>query len=336
MSYKMPKLTDKRKLCPRCGSPMMIKGEATRYCPVCHFSASAATTVIKIKMEEDEAAEAAPKIELLRITKSGTTKETNLESDYSYVIVDRKSNTLWIWKGSASSPGDAYKAGVETTRLKSSLKMYSAQIKRVEEGEEPDAFPALEAEVKVAEEEKRKIAEEMEEKRVEEERRRLEEEERRQKEEEDRRRLEEEEEQKHKEELQRMKEEELKRIGEIKLELEKEESKDLDVWTKVVEGTKPAAEVIEEKPSVAIAGPIREPEVVESAIDEKELNEAISSLTLVRGINEEIATALFKAHITTIMELSLGDPEELAEKSGLELSVVNEIVGNAKDLLGFD
>ncbi|MHA1266190.1 MAG: hypothetical protein ACTSRS_13235, partial [Candidatus Helarchaeota archaeon] len=193
MSYKIPKLTDKKKLCPRCGSPMMQKSETVKYCPVCHFSESSVKTTLKIKMEEEKETETVPKVEILKVTKAGTTKEMSLESEYSYVVVDRAANVLWIWKGAKSSPGDAYKAGVETTRLKSSLKMYSAQVKRVDEGDEPIEFLSLQEQISIIEEKGKQKEEEERKHREEEERKHREEEERKHREEEERKHREEEE-----------------------------------------------------------------------------------------------------------------------------------------------
>lgn len=367
MSYKMPKLTDQKKLCPRCGAPMMQKSETLKYCPVCHFSESSAKVAISVKIDLEEKKEELPKIEILKVTKTGAVKEYSLESESSYVVVDRNSNTLWIWKGAASSPGDAYKAGVETTKLKSGLRMYSAKIKRVEEGEEPSDFPKIGAELKVAgdaakakadeaqrlkeaeeqklkEEAKRRQEEAVERKLKEEAKRRQEEAaERKRKEEAEAQRLKEEEERKRKlEEEQeeaehkriedaerKRKEEEERRAAKAVVESTPEEP--TGIWTKVAADTKQMAEVKKEVSAPAPAAVSQEP-----IADEAELNKAISSLTLVRGITKEIATALYRANITTIMELSLGNAEEIINKSGLDTSIISEIIGNAKDLLGFD
>ena len=314
MSYKRPKLTDKKKLCPRCGSPMMSKSETVKYCPVCHFSETTTKTTIKIKIEEETKEEKVPDLEVYRVSAGGITKATRLESDSAFIIVDRKANILWMWKGEKCSPGDAYKAGVQTTKLKSSLRMYSASIKQIEEGDEPDNFPLTGEMLEAIEEEERRRKEE-------EERKRREEEERKQREEEERKRREEEEERKRREEEEerkRKEEEERKRREEEAKLAEKEDS--TDVWKKVAEDTKTGEEI------------------KESSISEEdsELSQAISSLTLVRGINEEIAKKLYNANITSIMGLSLSNPEELAEKAGLELSLIEELIGNAKDLLGLD
>ena len=96
MSYKKPHLADKKKLCPRCGSPMMTKSETLKYCPVCHFSESTKKTIIKIKMEEETKEEAAPQVEIYQVSAGGATKASSLESENAYVVVDRSSNTLWI------------------------------------------------------------------------------------------------------------------------------------------------------------------------------------------------------------------------------------------------
>ena len=363
---------------------MMQKSATLKFCAVCHFSESTAKKEIAIKFEE-EVVEEMPKVELLKITKAGTSYESSLESESSYVVVDRNSSTLWIWKGSGSSPADAYKAGVETTKLKSSLRMYGASIKRVEEGEEPDDFPTIGEELKaVAVEAKRReeellLKEEETKLKREEDRKRKEEAEQKRREEEDLRRKEEERKRKLEEEQRLKEEEERKRIEEAERKRREEEERRAaeaakvpaveereieaeapspELWKSVADATKPKAEPIVEEvvsevvepiaaPVEPIAAPVEAPAAPvevpvapakpERAIDEKELSEAISSLTLVRGVNEDIAKTLYlKANITTIMELSLADPFAIAEDSGLDASSVSDIVGNAKDLLGFD
>ena len=371
---------------------MMQKSATLKFCAVCHFSESTAKKEIAIKFEE-EVVEEMPKVELLKITKAGTSYESSLESESSYVVVDRNSSTLWIWKGSGSSPADAYKAGVETTKLKSSLRMYGASIKRVEEGEEPDDFPTIGEELKaVAVEAKRReeellLKEEETKLKREEDRKRKEEAEQKRREEEDLRRKEEERKRKLEEEQRLKEEEERKRIEEVERKRREEEEerraaeaakfpaveeREIEaeapspvLWKSVADATKPTAEPIVEEvvsevvepiaapvepiaaPVEPIAAPVEAPAAPveapvapakpERSIDEKELSEAISSLTLVRGVNEDIAKTLYlKANITTIMELSLADPFAIAEDSGLDASSVSDIVGNAKDLLGFD
>ena len=380
MSYKMPKLTDKRKLCPRCGAPMMSKSETVRYCPVCHFTESTTRSEIKIKIDMEEKKEAAPKVEIYRVTAAGATKETSLESESSYVVVDRISNILWIWKGAQSSAGEAYKAGVQSTKLKSSLKMYSAEIKRVEEGEEPDNFPEIGEEVKVVEQERQRKEEEEKQKRLEEEKRKQEEEERLKKEEEERLKREEEERKRQEEEEKRQaeikrqqeeeerkrQEEEEKRQAEIKKQQEEEERKrqegemrreeearrreaeaeqqrlaaekeikeegeegsSQEVWTKVAQDTKS-----DSNPSDSSASSSSTQSTPEEA---HEMEQAISSLTLVRGINEELAVKLIEANIISIMELSLCSADDLSAKCDIDIALLREVIRNAKDVLGLD
>jgi len=335
----MPKLTDKKKLCPRCGSPMMTKSETLKYCPVCHFTESSAQTTIKIKMTEETKEEERPEVELYQVSAGEVTEASRLESNFAYVIVDRKQNILWIWKGSKCSPGDAYKAGVQTTKLKSSLKMYSAAIKQIEEGDEPDNFPTIEdtqakeeaerkakeeAERKAKEEAERKAKEEAERKAKEEAERKAKEEAERKAKEEAERKAKEEAERKAKEEAERKAKEEAERKAKEEAEQKaKEEESTLgteNIWKKVAQNTKSA----EDRQDTA---PMEE---------DNELNQAISSLTLVRGIDETIAKKLYNANITSIMGLSLSDPDELSGKTDIDITVINELIGNAKDLLGLD
>ncbi len=341
----MPSLTDKKKLCPRCGSPMMTQSETVKICPVCHYTQSSAKVEIKIKMDETEKEAKLADLEIYKITASGRTKASNLESENAYVIVDRKGNILWMWKGAKCSPGDAYKAGVATTKLKSELRMYSASIKQVEEGDEPDNFPSIEQVAPIAESEQK----EEEERRREAERKQKEEEERKKREDDIRRQqeavrrkqVEEEErrrkegiERRQKEEIERKQKEEEKRKQEeerrIKEELEREKQAEIkppeitsDIWKKVAGDTK----TVEESKKIQIPT---------DDLEDDDLSQAISSLTLVRGINEELARVLYKANVSTIMELALSNPEELSAASGIQLSNLKELIGNAKDILGLD
>ncbi|MFX1296326.1 MAG: hypothetical protein ACFFD2_15925 [Promethearchaeota archaeon] len=365
MSYKKPKLTDHKKLCPRCGAPMMLKSGSLKYCPVCHFSESIKKTELKIKIEEEEEEEIAAKTEIFQIVADDLKQVSSLSSVHTYIVVDRISNTLWIWKGASCSPGDIYKAGVQATKLKSSLKLYSANIKQVEEGEEPNNFPEIKKGLEIIEkginkeekeewrrqEEERRRREE-ERRRREEERRRREEERRRQeeekeeeerrrqeeeKEEEERRRQEEErkrqeeekeeeerrrqeEERRRQEEERRRQEEEDKRANDEGTKKNEESTNTSEIWKKISDDTKKAGET---------------KETGKYEIND-EINLIISSLTLIKGVNEEIAKKLYSAEITSIMGLSLSNSRELAEKSGIELSVITELIENAKDLLGLD
>ena len=314
----MPKPQDRKRLCPRCGSGMMDKSETVKYCPVCHYTESTKRSEIVIKMDEEEKVEKAPMVEIYRVSAAGAVKVTTLESEFSCVIVDRNSNTLWIWKGAQCSPGDAYKAGVESTRLKSALKIYSANIKRVEEGEEPADFPKIGEELKVIEEEQKRKEEDR--KSLQEEARRKAEEEQKRKEQEEQKRLQEEARRKVEEEQKRLQEEERRKAEEEQKQDEAGTGSTGEIWRSVADATKPTQEPVE----------------AEMEIASDEISQAISSLTLVRRINEATAKQLIKAKIFTIMELSLCNPEEVAINSGLDLSFVLEIVGNAKDLLGLD
>ncbi|MHA1323418.1 MAG: hypothetical protein ACTSRL_11530, partial [Candidatus Helarchaeota archaeon] len=135
------------------------------------------------------------------------------------------------------------------------------------------------------------------------------------------------------EERKRREEEERKRREEEERKRREEEKEDTTkIWEKLAKDTK--SEIKQEAETAIKEFEKQNTESVSE--DNEKLNEAISSLTLVRGISKDIAKALYKADITTIMELSLGNPEEIAAKSGLEISVVHEIIKNAKDILGFD
>ena len=141
MTYKPPKLTDKRKLCPRCGSPLMESSGYLR-CPMCGYTKAQEGTAPKIVIRYDDT-EATKKTEMkiFQVTSSGTTAARSLESDHVYLITDPAQNTIWLWKGQNARPKAVYDAGTAATRLKSSEKMFSAKLVRIEEGEEPSDFP---------------------------------------------------------------------------------------------------------------------------------------------------------------------------------------------------
>ena len=231
---------------------MMQESETVKFCPVCHFTESTQKTEIAIRIEEKEVKIEQPKIEIYQVSSSGVNKAASLDSNFSYLVVDRNSNVIWIWKGAKCSPGESYKAGIESTKLKSSLKLYSANIIRIEEGDEPEKFPKIGLELAVqVEEEARKREEEV------------------------------------------LKAEEIAETKTISKGMEEEEVS-------------------------------------------SELKETITSLTLIRGISREIAIKLFNADISTIMELSLSDSDSLSIKSGITIDIVEEIIRNAKELLGID
>lgn len=134
-------------------------------------------------------------------------------------------------------------------------------------------------------------------------------------------------------EVQRQREEELRRQQaeaeaqlqktEIELQIIKDKEEDVDlseIWKKVAQDTKPNTVTT----------------IHQSSSEDDTTKEKISSLILVNGISEEIARALIRININTIMGLAMSDPLDLAEKSGLSSLVIDEIIKNAKDLLGLD
>ncbi|MHA1277027.1 MAG: hypothetical protein ACTSQI_07305 [Candidatus Helarchaeota archaeon] len=144
MSYKKPKLTDKRKLCPRCGSPLMNMGSFLK-CPLCGYT-HALEEAPKIVIKYDETSKGEKKEEkpkIFQVLPSGLSSATSLESDSVYLVADPAQNTVWLWKGKSARPGDVYNAGTAATKLKTAEKMYSAKLVRVEEGEEPAEFPEI-------------------------------------------------------------------------------------------------------------------------------------------------------------------------------------------------
>lgn len=73
------------------------------------------------------------------------TNNPNLETENIYIIIDKskKRAKMWIWAGAKANKLDKYHAGVLSTKLKSSLKLYGASVEVVEEGNEPKSLPTL-------------------------------------------------------------------------------------------------------------------------------------------------------------------------------------------------
>jgi len=140
MSYKMPKVEEKRKLCPRCGSPLMEESEGVFRCHLCGYSKGGEGVRPTIRFAEPESAKKVKEIKIYKVLPTGITLTSELEKTGVFVIADAESNTIWIWKGSASKAKDAYNAGTAATKLKTSEKMYSSKLVIVDEGKEPPEF----------------------------------------------------------------------------------------------------------------------------------------------------------------------------------------------------
>ena len=142
-----------RSLCPRCGSPMMSEkdeagNEKYKKCPTCGYTQmSGKQPVLKFRDSVDAPVPEAdkPKIALYNVMENGISPTTTLSSDNTCIVLDRKANVIWVWKGKNASPRLAYSASTQATRLKSSEKVYSAKIQTVEEGSEPENFPEISA-----------------------------------------------------------------------------------------------------------------------------------------------------------------------------------------------
>ncbi len=148
-----------RSLCPRCGSPMMSEKDESgnvkfKRCPTCGFTElEGKQPVLKFRDTVDAPTPKAekPKVVLYNVMDNGISPTDKLDSNNVCIVVDRKSNHIWVWKGKNSSSRLAYSASTQATRLKSSEKIYSAKIQTVEEGTEPSEFPKIsEAEAKKA------------------------------------------------------------------------------------------------------------------------------------------------------------------------------------------
>ena len=137
----MPKLEDKRKLCPRCGSPLMEEGEGVYRCHLCGYSKGGEGVRPTIKFAEPEAAKKVKETKIYRVTATGMTLTTELERAGVFVIADAENNTIWIWRGAASKPKEAYNAGTAATKVKTSEKLYSAKLIYIDDGSEPPEFP---------------------------------------------------------------------------------------------------------------------------------------------------------------------------------------------------
>ncbi|MHA1300007.1 MAG: hypothetical protein ACTSO9_11355 [Candidatus Helarchaeota archaeon] len=108
----------------------------SKVCSLCGFSTTTGPKTI-IKFKEDVKTEELSEVEMFKLAGDSVVKTNKLDSDQVIIILDRKENVIWIWKGKNTSPRAYYAAGTQATKLKTSKKMYGAKIKNVEEGEEP-------------------------------------------------------------------------------------------------------------------------------------------------------------------------------------------------------
>ena len=143
MSYKKRHIADKRKLCPRCGSPLMEMGQYLK-CSMCGYSKSRDEGPrVAIKYAEVGETKKEADVRLFEVLPSGISPANSLESDGVYLVADPAQNTIWLWKGNSARPKTVYDAGSAATRLKASEKLYSSKLVRVAEGEEPNNFPDI-------------------------------------------------------------------------------------------------------------------------------------------------------------------------------------------------
>ncbi len=142
--YRKPHITTKRKLCPRCGSPLMALGSHLK-CSLCGYSQPIEGEEKRVAIKFTEGAIAKKKVglKMFKVLPSGVASANSLESDGVFLITDPNQDTIWVWKGSGAKPRIAYDAGTAATRLKSAEKLYSARIVQIEEGNEPSNFPDL-------------------------------------------------------------------------------------------------------------------------------------------------------------------------------------------------
>ena len=129
MSYKPPKLTDKRKLCPRCGSPLMDMGNFLK-CPLCGYSKlhEGEEPRVAIKYAETEVSKKGKEVKMYQVTTSGIVPSNALEKTGVFLITDPGKNTIWLWKGSEARPKTVYDAGTAATKLKTTEKLYSSKL----------------------------------------------------------------------------------------------------------------------------------------------------------------------------------------------------------------
>lgn len=138
-----------KKLCPRCGSPMLTSEEGIRNCIICHFSEKIlGKTATGIKISDEVTykpiiKEEGPPIKIFKMVKDDIIKTDCLDSDHVCLITDTKQTKIWIWKGKFTSPGEVYRAGTAATRLKASERMYTAQTQMIDEENEPTDFPKI-------------------------------------------------------------------------------------------------------------------------------------------------------------------------------------------------
>ena len=81
-------------------------------------------------------------MKVFQVTLTGLNEiEKKPESNSAVIVVEEEKSKIWIWKGSAATPHDFYRASTNATRLKSQMGLFKARPIIVEEGHEPNDFP---------------------------------------------------------------------------------------------------------------------------------------------------------------------------------------------------
>ncbi|MFX1451049.1 MAG: hypothetical protein ACFFCM_09415 [Promethearchaeota archaeon] len=133
-----------KSLCPRCATPMVENKDedgniTSKTCPACKFSTLAGPKKA-LKFKEEVETKKVEELKMYKLVGDGVEITYKLESDDVVLVLDRKDNNIWVWKGKNASPRSYYAAGTQATKLKTAERMYGAKIQNIEEGNEPIVF----------------------------------------------------------------------------------------------------------------------------------------------------------------------------------------------------
>ena len=80
-------------------------------------------------------------LKVLKVDGDEITEAEGLESNQVGIIIDKKSGTIWVWKGSSASRLNAIRASTKAPSIRSGYMLYGWKVEFIDQGEEPDYFP---------------------------------------------------------------------------------------------------------------------------------------------------------------------------------------------------
>jgi len=120
-------------------TPTPMKPTLTRPTPVARTPMHGVSTPsITADMDWNDSGET---LKVLKVDGDEITEAEGLESNQVGIILDKKSGTIWVWKGSGASRLNAIRASTKAPSIRSGYMLYDWRVEFIDQGEEPDYFP---------------------------------------------------------------------------------------------------------------------------------------------------------------------------------------------------